>query len=84
VNEHTANWHVDERRTNCDAARQLAPGLARSLARTAPRLRFTWLLPGHGDRKRLPSNEFTRRLRDLADRTANQRPRPIDFTALRW
>ena len=58
--------------------------LAASLARTAPRLRFAWLLPGHGDRKRLPPEEFTRRIHDLADRTAHLTPQPIDFTALRW
>ncbi|MER5352402.1 ferredoxin [Kitasatospora sp. NPDC002551] len=58
--------------------------LAASLARTAPRIRFAWLLPGHGDRKRLPADEFGRRMRDLAARTAKLPPRPIDFTALRW
>jgi glyoxylase-like metal-dependent hydrolase (beta-lactamase superfamily II) len=58
--------------------------LAASLARTAPRMSFAWLLPGHGDRKHLPPDEFTRRLRDLAGRTARLTPRPIDFTALRW
>lgn len=58
--------------------------LAASLARTAPRVRFEWLLPGHGDRKQLPADEFTRRMRDLAACTAELSPRPIDFTALRW
>jgi len=58
--------------------------LAASLARTAPLLRFAWLLPGHGDRKRLPLEEFTRRIHDLAERTAHLTPQPIDFTALRW
>ncbi|MER5640223.1 ferredoxin [Kitasatospora sp. NPDC002227] len=58
--------------------------LAASLARTAPRLRFSWLLPGHGDRRRLPAAEFTRRLRALAARTAELQPRPVDFTGLRW
>jgi len=58
--------------------------LASSLARMAPRVRFAWVLPGHGDRKHLPPGEFTRRLRDLADRTALLRPQPIDFTVLRW
>lgn len=58
--------------------------LAASLARTAPLTRFEWLLPGHGDRKRLPADEFGRRMRDLAARTADLTPRPVDFTALRW
>ena len=58
--------------------------LAASLARTAPRIRFAWLLPGHGDRRHLPPDEFNRRIHDLAERTARRTPQPIDFTALRW
>ncbi len=58
--------------------------LAASLARTTPRVRFEWLLPGHGDRKQLPADEFARRMHGLATRTADLSPRPIDFTALRW
>ncbi|WP_435603812.1 MBL fold metallo-hydrolase [Streptomyces sp. bgisy130] len=58
--------------------------LAASLARTAPRLRFEWVLPGHGDRKRLPAEEMTRRLEQLTARTRTLQPQPIDFTALRW
>ena len=58
--------------------------LAGSLARTAPRLRFTWLLPGHGGRKHLPPEEFTRRVHGLADRAAHLAPQPIDFASLRW
>jgi len=58
--------------------------LAASLARAAPRVRFGWVLPGHGDRKHLPPDEFSRRLRDLAARTALLRSQSIDFTALRW
>jgi glyoxylase-like metal-dependent hydrolase (beta-lactamase superfamily II) len=58
--------------------------LAASLARTAPRARFAWLLPGHGGRQHLPPDEFARRLHDLADRTALLTPQPVDFTALRW
>jgi glyoxylase-like metal-dependent hydrolase (beta-lactamase superfamily II) len=58
--------------------------LAASLERTAPRIRFEWALPGHGDRKRLPAKEMTARLRDLAARTRKLSPRPIDFTAMRW
>ncbi|MFF9244342.1 4Fe-4S domain-containing protein [Streptomyces sp. NPDC014801] len=58
--------------------------LAASLARTAGRLRFEWVLPGHGDRRRLPADEMSRRLRALAERTRLLRPRPVDFTAVRW
>ncbi|WP_042404001.1 MBL fold metallo-hydrolase [Streptacidiphilus carbonis] len=58
--------------------------LAASLARTAPRLRFEWVLPGHGDRKRLPADEFAHRMHNLAASTAQLAPRPVDFTALRW
>ncbi|MEV5876316.1 ferredoxin [Streptomyces sp. NPDC052101] len=58
--------------------------LADSLARTVDRLRFEWLLPGHGDRQRLPADDMARRLRRLAAHTRELRPRPIDFTAVRW
>ncbi|MFH8221044.1 MBL fold metallo-hydrolase [Streptomyces sp. NPDC018057] len=58
--------------------------LAASLARVAGRLRFEWVLPGHGDRRRLPADEMSRRLRSLTDRTRLLRPRPVDFTAVRW
>ncbi|MFF8644239.1 MBL fold metallo-hydrolase [Streptomyces sp. NPDC015345] len=58
--------------------------LAASLARTAERLRFEWLLPGHGDRKHLPADEMAARMRSLTARTATLRPRPVDFTAIRW
>ncbi|MEU1665374.1 MBL fold metallo-hydrolase [Streptomyces sparsogenes] len=58
--------------------------LAASLARSAPRLRFEWLLPGHGDRKRLPAPEAARRLAELTDRVRALKPRPVDFTAVRW
>lgn len=58
--------------------------LAASLARTADRLRFEWLLPGHGDRRHLPADAMAQRLRQLAARTGELRPRPIDFSAMRW
>jgi glyoxylase-like metal-dependent hydrolase (beta-lactamase superfamily II) len=58
--------------------------LAASLARTAPKIRFEWVLPGHGDRMRRPAGEMAARLADLAARAAKLAPRPIDFTALRW
>ncbi|MFI1201824.1 MBL fold metallo-hydrolase [Streptomyces sp. BHT-5-2] len=58
--------------------------LAASLERTVARLRFRWLLPGHGDRAHLPEDEMARRMRELAARTRALRPRPVDFTAVRW
>jgi glyoxylase-like metal-dependent hydrolase (beta-lactamase superfamily II) len=58
--------------------------LAASLERVAAGLRFEWLLPGHGDRVHLPEPEMTRRLRDLVGRTKALRPRPVDFSAVRW
>lgn len=58
--------------------------LAASLARVADGLRFEWLLPGHGGRKRLPAAEMALRMRRLVRRVATLRPRPVDFTAVRW
>ncbi|MCX5420979.1 MBL fold metallo-hydrolase [Streptomyces sp. NBC_00078] len=58
--------------------------LADSLTRTVDRLRFEWLLPGHGDRRKLPGDEMARRMRELASRTRRLRPRPVDFSAVRW
>lgn len=58
--------------------------LAASLARTVGQLRFEWLLPGHGDRRRLPAPEMRERLERLAARVAKLRPSPIDFSATRW
>lgn len=58
--------------------------LASSLARSVGRLRFEWLLPGHGGRKRLPTAEMRRRLHALAARVHALQPRPVDFSATRW
>lgn len=58
--------------------------LGTSLARTVDRLRFEWLLPGHGDRKRLPAPEMTARMKQLTARVRTLRPRPVDFTAMRY
>ncbi|MET7569532.1 MBL fold metallo-hydrolase [Streptomyces sp. NPDC005492] len=58
--------------------------LAASLARTVDRLRFEWLLPGHGDRRQLPADDMAQRLRRLTARTGQLRPRAIDFSAVRW
>jgi len=58
--------------------------LAASLARTAPKIRFEWVLPGHGDRMRRPAEEMAARMAGLVERTAALEPRPVDFTAHRW
>jgi len=58
--------------------------LASSLTRSVEQLHFEWLLPGHGDRKRLPADVMARRLRALAARVRTLQPRPIDFSATRW
>jgi glyoxylase-like metal-dependent hydrolase (beta-lactamase superfamily II) len=58
--------------------------LAASLARAAAGVRFEWVLPGHGGRCRLAADEMSRRMRSLAERTRMLRPRPVDFTAVRW
>ncbi|WP_063726801.1 MBL fold metallo-hydrolase [Streptomyces sp. RTd22] len=58
--------------------------LARSLDRVAGRLRFEWILPGHGDRHRLTTDQMSRRLGALVERTGLLRPRPVDFSAVRW
>ncbi|WP_031161426.1 MBL fold metallo-hydrolase [Streptomyces durhamensis] len=58
--------------------------LAASLARTVGGLRFEWLLPGHGDRRRLPADEMATRLQRLTARARELRQQPIDFTAVRW
>ncbi|ALG10136.1 MBL fold metallo-hydrolase [Kibdelosporangium phytohabitans] len=58
--------------------------LAESLAASAGRLAFEWLLPGHGDRMHLAAAEMDQRWRRLAARVATLSPQPIDFTAVRW
>lgn len=58
--------------------------LAASLARTAPKIRFEWVLAGHGDRMRRPADEMATRLAGLVERTAAMSPRPVDFAAIRW
>jgi glyoxylase-like metal-dependent hydrolase (beta-lactamase superfamily II) len=58
--------------------------LAASLMRSVGRLRFEWLLPGHGDRKKLPAEEMVRRLRALTMRVQTLQPQPVDYSAIRW
>jgi glyoxylase-like metal-dependent hydrolase (beta-lactamase superfamily II) len=58
--------------------------LAAALERTAPRLQFEWLLPGHGDRSRLTTQDMRQRLQNLVARARELSPAPIDFSALRW
>lgn len=57
---------------------------AASLQRAVPRLKFEWLLPGHGSRAHLPAEEMAGRMRSLASRTVDLIPRAIDFTAVRY
>ncbi|MFD7592033.1 MBL fold metallo-hydrolase [Kitasatospora sp. NPDC059812] len=58
--------------------------LSASLDRSLDALRFEWLLPGHGQRHRMPAEEAAARLRALADRCRGLRPAPVDFGAVRW
>ena len=58
--------------------------LAASMRRTVPRLEFEWLLPGHGDRIRLPKPEMARRMRDLTERAGKLLPRNVDFYAVKY
>ncbi len=58
--------------------------LAASLARSVRQLHFEWLLPGHGDRKRLPAEEMAKRLQELTTRVQELRPQPVDYSAIRW
>jgi glyoxylase-like metal-dependent hydrolase (beta-lactamase superfamily II) len=58
--------------------------LAASLRRSVERLRFEWVLPGHGDRKHLTVEEMTDRLRSLTVRVQALRPQPPDFTLTNW
>jgi glyoxylase-like metal-dependent hydrolase (beta-lactamase superfamily II) len=55
-----------------------------SLDRSLGALRFEWLLPGHGDKRRMPAEEADRRLRALAVRARALRTEPVDFAAVRW
>ncbi|MGW2377780.1 MULTISPECIES: 4Fe-4S domain-containing protein [Kitasatospora] len=55
-----------------------------SLDRSLDALRFEWLLPGHGDKHRMPAEEADRRLRELAVRARALRTEPVDFAAVRW
>ena len=57
---------------------------AGSLARTAPLLHFEWVLPGHGDRRRLTPEQMAEQLRKLTAYTRGLRPTPVDFRAHRW
>lgn len=51
---------------------------AASLERSLGVLRFEWLLPGHGERRRMPAEEADRRLRSLAERCRKLRSAPVD------
>ncbi|MFJ5924601.1 MBL fold metallo-hydrolase [Kitasatospora sp. NPDC092948] len=57
---------------------------AASLARVAPLLHFEWVLPGHGERKRLTSEQMAEQLSALVEQAARLVPRPVDFAAHQW
>lgn len=58
--------------------------LAASLARSVGRLRFEWLLAGHGDRRRLAAEDMTYRLHALVARVQALQPQEPDLTTTRW
>lgn len=60
------------------------PQLLDSIRRLAGYPDIEWVLPGHGDRHRLASGEFSARLHELVARMAERPARPIDLAAVRW
>ncbi|AXL88824.1 MBL fold metallo-hydrolase [Streptomyces sp. CB09001] len=58
--------------------------LLESVRRMAAQARFEWVLPGHGDRRRLPADEMTTRLLALAQRMRGRPALPLDIGAVRW
>ncbi|MET7331179.1 MBL fold metallo-hydrolase [Nonomuraea sp. NPDC005650] len=55
-----------------------------SIARAAEELRFEWVLPGHGDFRRLPAEEMTERMRGLGERAAGYPTMEVDYGKVRW
>ncbi|MEU6278477.1 MBL fold metallo-hydrolase [Streptomyces populi] len=60
------------------------PELVGSLLRLAEEARFSWVLPGHGDRCHRPAEELRDRLSRLAARMEGRPPRPLDIGAVEW
>ncbi|MFJ8441440.1 MBL fold metallo-hydrolase [Kitasatospora griseola] len=57
---------------------------AASLARVAPLLHFEWMLPGHGDRKRLTPGQMAEQLDALVAHAARLAPGPVNIAAHQW
>jgi glyoxylase-like metal-dependent hydrolase (beta-lactamase superfamily II) len=60
------------------------PELLRSVERLAAEARFTWVLPSHGDRRRLAPGEAAARLSALAERMRGRPGRPVDIRRVTW
>ncbi|MER6569977.1 MBL fold metallo-hydrolase [Streptomyces sp. NPDC001093] len=58
--------------------------LAESLLRLAEQARFSWVLPGHGDRCHRPAGELHERLLGLVARMRGRPPQPLDIGAVEW
>jgi glyoxylase-like metal-dependent hydrolase (beta-lactamase superfamily II) len=58
--------------------------LLESVERLAAETRFSWVLPGHGDRRRLPAAEMSARLGALAQRMRGRPAQPLDLGGVRW
>jgi glyoxylase-like metal-dependent hydrolase (beta-lactamase superfamily II) len=55
-----------------------------SLERLAAAASFQWVLPGHGDRRKLPAREMSARLAGLVRRMRDRPGRPLDLSAVAW
>ncbi|WP_328535153.1 MBL fold metallo-hydrolase [Streptomyces sp. NBC_00344] len=60
------------------------PELEDSLLRLAEQARFSWVLPGHGDRCHRPAGELHGRLVHLVARMRERPPQPLDIGAVEW
>ncbi|MGY6026928.1 MBL fold metallo-hydrolase [Streptomyces spinosirectus] len=58
--------------------------LLRSVERLAAEARFEWILPSHGDRRRLPAGEAATRLAALAERMRGRPGRRVDIAGVAW
>ncbi|MFI1075884.1 MBL fold metallo-hydrolase [Streptomyces puniciscabiei] len=58
--------------------------LTESLLRLAEQARFSWVLPGHGDRCHRPAGELHERLLGLVARMRGRPPQPLDIGAVEW
>ncbi len=58
--------------------------LVESVERLAAEARFEWILPSHGDRRRLPAGEASVRLAALAERMRTRPGRRVDIARVAW